>query len=125
LFGGRDRDSNNNRMAGGIAVLAIVLAILAPLFAQIIQLAISRKREFLADASAALLTRDPEGLANALKKISADQEPLEVANRATAHLYITSPFKQEGKNKVGFFTKLFMTHPPVEERISALLGQDR
>ena len=81
---------------------------------------ISRKREFLADADGGLLTRYPEGLARALEKISADQEPLEVANRATAHLYIAPPFKEDGGKKVSFFTKMFMTHPPVKERTSAL-----
>ncbi|HEY5139409.1 MAG TPA: M48 family metallopeptidase [Methylococcales bacterium] len=114
--GGRDNDSKSNNIY--IMVLAILLSILAPLFAMLIQLAISRKREFLADADGALLTRYPEGLASALEKISADQEPLEVANRATAHLYITSPFKG---NKV---SKLFMTHPPIEERIALLRGMD-
>jgi heat shock protein HtpX len=99
-------------------VLAIVLSILAPIAAMLMQLAISRKREFLADADGALLTRYPEGLARALEKISADQEPLEAANRATAHLYITNPFK--GKK----VSKLFMTHPPMEDRIAALRGMD-
>jgi heat shock protein HtpX len=83
------------------------------------QLAISRKREFLADADGALLTRHPEGLARALEKISADREPLEAANRATAHLYISNPFK--GKN----ITNLFMTHPPIEKRIAALRGLEK
>jgi len=115
--GGRDNDNNNSNNAV-IMIVAILLSILAPLFASLIQLAISRKREFLADADGALLTRYPEGLARALEKISADQEPLEVANRATAHLYITSPFKG---NKV---SKLFSTHPPVEERVAALRGMD-
>ena len=101
-----------------LMVAAIILSILAPLFAMLIQLAISRKREFLADASGALLTRYPEGLASALEKISGDTEPLEAANRATAHLYIANPFK--GKN----LTKLFMTHPPIEERIAALRGME-
>ncbi|MFZ2970078.1 MAG: M48 family metalloprotease, partial [Minisyncoccia bacterium] len=101
---------------GLIMIVAIILSLLAPFFAMLIQLAISRKREFLADADGALLTRYPEGLANALRKISADQEPLEVANRATAHLYIVNPFK--GKN----VSKMFMTHPPMEERIAALMG---
>ena len=82
------------------------------------QLAISRKREFLADADGALLTRYPEGLARALEKISADKEPLEAANRATAHLYITNPFK--GKN----VSKLFLTHPPIEDRVKALRGME-
>lgn len=115
--GGRDNDNNNSNNVV-IMIAAILLSILAPLFASLIQLAISRKREFLADADGALLTRYPEGLASALEKISADQEPLEVANRATAHLYITSPFKG---NKV---SKLFSTHPPIEERVAALRGMD-
>ena len=115
-FGGGNRD---NRGGGGwIMIVAIVLSILAPLFAMLIQLAISRKREFLADADGALLTRYPEGLASALQKISADSEKLEVANRATAHLYFANPFK--GKK----VSKLFMTHPPVEERIMMLRGMD-
>jgi heat shock protein HtpX len=124
FFGGRKR--SNDSEGGGqlqviIMIVAIVLAILAPFFAYMMQFAISRKREFKADADGALLTRYPEGLARALEKISADQEPLEVANRATAHMYIISPLKgQDGK--VGFFAKLFMTHPPVEERIAALRG---
>ncbi len=117
LFGGR-RD--NNKGGGVMIIVAIVLAILAPLFAYFMQFAISRKREFSADADGALLTRYPEGLARALEKISADQEPLEVANRATAHLYIASPFK--GKSKKGFFAKAFMTHPPIEERVKRLRG---
>lgn len=114
--GGRRRDS---RDSGSIlAILGIVAAILAPLAATLIQLAISRKREFLADASAALLTRYPEGLARALEKISTDQNPLRVATNSTAHLFIASPFR--GKEKTNWFVKLFMTHPPVEERIRAL-----
>lgn len=125
FFGGRRRSSNSE--GGGqlqliIMIAAIVFSILAPIFATLMQLAISRKREFLADASGALLTRYPEGLARALEKISADQEPLEVANRATASLYITTPFKEEEGKKVGFFTKIFMTHPPIDERIKALRG---
>ena len=88
------------------------------------QFAISRKREFAADADGALLTRYPEGLARALEKISADTEPLEVANRATAHLYIASPFqgKRDKRDKKSFFKKAFMTHPPVEDRVNALRG---
>jgi len=112
--GGRDRENRNSYLM----IVAILLSILAPLFAMLIQLAISRKREFLADANGALLTRYPEGLASALEKISADSEPLEAANRATAHLYIANPFK--GKS----ISKLFMTHPPVEERIAALRGME-
>ncbi|HZJ40650.1 MAG TPA: M48 family metallopeptidase [Candidatus Saccharimonadales bacterium] len=121
FFGGRRRSSSeNNQMQLIITIAAIVLSILAPLFAYMLQFTISRKREFAADADGALLTRYPEGLARALEKISADQEPLEVANRATAHLYIASPFK--GENKHGWLMKVFMTHPPVEERIKKLRG---
>jgi heat shock protein HtpX len=117
-FGGsRDSDSKN-QLQVILMVVAVILSILAPLFAMLIQMAISRKREFLADASGALLTRYPEGLASALQKISGDTEPLEAANRATAHLYIANPFK--GKN----VAKLFMTHPPIEERIAALRGME-
>lgn len=120
------RKSNSDRNGGQleliIFVVAIVLSILAPIFASLMQFAISRKREFLADADGVLLTRYPEGLARALEKISSDKEPLEVANRATAHLYIASPFKENAKGKISFFTKLFMTHPPVEERVAALRG---
>lgn len=115
-WGGGRRDDNEGGGNVLIMLAAVLLSILAPLFATLIQLAISRKREFLADADGALLTRYPEGLASALEKIAADQEPLEVANRATAHLYIANPFKG---NKV---SKLFSTHPPVEERIAALRG---
>jgi heat shock protein HtpX len=128
FWGGGRRRSNNNEGGGQLRlilfVVAIVLSILAPIFAYLMQFAISRKREFLADADGALLTRYPDGLARALEKISADREPLEVANRATAHLYIASPFKENDEGKIGFFTKLFMTHPPVEERIAALRGME-
>lgn len=111
-----------NREGAGILILiAIVAAILAPIFAALIQLAVSRKREFLADATGSLLTRYPQGLAEALRKISADHEPLEVANRATAHLYIANPLKDhEGKDSIGWLASLFMTHPPVNERIRRL-----
>lgn len=117
--GGKSRDrKTDGRLQLIIIIIAVVLSILAPIFAYMMQFAISRKREFSADADGALLTRYPEGLARALEKISADQEPLEVANRATAHLYIASPFK--GQKKTGFFAKAFMTHPPIEERIANL-----
>ena len=96
------------------------MAILSPIIGQLIQLAISRRREFLADASSALLTRYPEGLARALEKIAQDPERLEAANKATAHLYIASPFK--GKQATNWLTGLFNTHPPIEERIKALRG---
>jgi heat shock protein HtpX len=97
-------------------LVAIVLAILAPLFARLLQLSISRQREFLADATAVRLTRNPKGLADALQKISGDREVLEVANRATAHLYIVNPIKKFEKRSKG----LFSTHPPIEERIQIL-----
>lgn len=117
----------NDREGGGqfqliIMVVAIVLSILAPIVAYMMQFAISRKREFAADADGALLTRYPEGLARALEKISADREPLEVANRATAHLYITSPLKGRD-GKLTWFAKLMATHPPVEDRINKLRGR--
>ncbi len=123
-FWGGGRRRSNDREGGQLQLIifiaALLLSILAPLFAYLMQFAISRKREFLADADGALLTRYPEGLASALEKIAADKELLEVANRATAHLYIASPFKEDEENKIGFFTRLFMTHPPIEERIKAL-----
>src|SRR3712207_6902374 len=97
-------------------IVAIALAILAPLFARLLQLSISRQREFLADATAVRLTRNPKGLADALQKISGDREVLEVANRATAHLYIVNPIKKFEKRSKG----LFSTHPPIEERIKVL-----
>lgn len=115
-FGGR---SNRDREAGGVLVLVgIALSILAPISAQLIHLAISRRREFLADASGALLTRYPEGLASALEKISRDSTPISVASNTTAHLWFGDPF--DNKKKAPLFHKLFMTHPPVEERIKAL-----
>lgn len=114
---GRDSDSRGNAV---LLVLGIVAAILAPIAAMLIKMAISRKREFLADASGALLTRYPEGLASALEKISADPNPIKKANNSTAHLYISNPFR--GKKKNSWFTKLFLTHPPAEQRIQALRG---
>lgn len=112
--------SDNDRKSGNaiFLVLAIVVAILAPIAATIIQLAVSRKREYLADASGALLTRYPEGLARALVKISQDNTQLKHANTATAHFYISNPFK--GKREKSWFVHLFSTHPPVEERIKLL-----
>jgi heat shock protein HtpX len=118
--GGRRRGGRDGRGGGGAGAILIVvglaLAALSPFIATIIQLAISRKREFLADASGAMLTRYPAGLASALRKISADTEPLEAANKATAHLYIVNPLK----DTKGIVNKLFSTHPPIEERIVAL-----
>lgn len=111
-------NDDDNRSSALLMIIGILVAILAPLAATLIQLAISRKREFLADASGALLTRYPEGLASALEKIAADPLPLKVANNSTAHLYIASPFR--GRQTTNWFVKLFSTHPPVEERIKAL-----
>lgn len=113
-----DRD-NDSRGSAIFMVIGIIMALLAPLIATLIQLAVSRKREFLADASGALLTRNPDSLADALLKISKDPEPLEVANKATAHLYFENPLKNQ-KGGVGWFAGLFNTHPPVDARIKAL-----
>jgi heat shock protein HtpX len=125
FFGG-SRDNDNGKAGAIFMVIGIVLLILSPIIATLIQLAISRKREFLADATGALMTRYPEGLASALQKISSNARPLAKANHATAHLFISDPFKEiddRGKEKMGFFHKLFLTHPPVEERVNALLGK--
>lgn len=118
LFFGRSRD-NDNKAAGIIMLVGIILSILAPIFAMLIQLAISRKREFLADASGALLTRYPEGLASALKKISEYNKPMIRQSGAIAHLYIADP-KGGGFGKK--ITGLFASHPPIEERVRALVG---
>ncbi len=120
--GGR---GGGRREGGGQAqiimmIVAIVLAILAPLFARLLQMSISRQREYLADATAVRLTRNPDGLADALQKISGDREVLEVANRATAHLYIVNPIKRFEKRSKG----LFSTHPPIEERIKLLRAME-
>jgi len=120
--GSRNSDDNKGNLGLILMVLGIVAAILAPLAATLVQLAISRKREFLADADAVLLTRYPEGLARALEKISSDSNPMKVNNSATSSLFIDSPFK--GKQKAQWFTKLFMTHPPIEDRIKALRGME-
>jgi heat shock protein HtpX len=126
FFGRGDKD---NKVGLIIMIVGVILMIFAPIIASFIQLAISRKREFMADATGALITRYPEGLASALKKISDSPVVLQRANHATAHLYISSPFKEKkmfdknGKvKKVSFFKKMFLTHPPVEERIGALVG---
>jgi len=121
-LGGRRRSSNNQGGDVGqwLFIIGIILALLSPIVATLIKLAVSRQREYLADASGALLTRYPEGLANALAKISGDQEPLEVANKATAHLYIVNPLKNDGHGSVGWFAGLFNTHPPIEDRIKRL-----
>ncbi len=118
LWGGMRRSDDDSRGSGGVLmIVGLVFIILSPIIATLIQLAISRKREFLADASGALLTRYPEGLAAALEKISSYHAPMLRTSNATAHMYIANPFGDGGKK----ITRLFMTHPPVEERIKALL----
>jgi len=114
--GDRDRGSS-----GVLMLVGIVLAILAPIAGMLIQLAVSRKREYLADASGALLTRYPEGLASALEKLAADHTPMRQANHATAHLWLDDPFQGKEK-KTSFLTKIFMTHPPIEDRVRILRG---
>lgn len=116
-FGGR-RDSNSGQAESLFSIIGLILLVLSPIIGKLIQLAISRKREFLADASAALFTRYPEGLASALTKISADGESMKFVSNATAHLYINSPLYS--KSKSSWLSKLFLTHPPVEERIKVL-----
>jgi len=117
LFGGGDSDNKGGN--GILMIIGIVLLIISPIIAELIKLAISRKREFLADASGALMTRYPEGLARALEKISASPAQMEKANSATAHLFIANPFK--GRKAKSWFS----THPPVEDRISELRGMTR
>jgi len=122
FFWGRGSRDNDERGGGSIQLafiaIGLVLAILAPLIANLIKLAISRKREYLADASGALLTRYPEGLANALKKIAKEDMAVKNATNATAHLYIASPFRKKGM--FSFVSNLFSTHPPIEDRIKKL-----
>jgi heat shock protein HtpX len=127
-FGGRKSKSNNGDLGAIIAIVGLCLALLSPLFSNLIKLAISRRREFLADASGAVITKYPEGLARALEKISTDAEPLEIANKATAHLFFTNPFHLDSPDNspghkhgsIGWFSNLFNTHPPIYERIAAL-----
>jgi heat shock protein HtpX len=122
LFSGRRRSSDREGEAGAlIMVIGVIFVVISPLIAKLIQLAVSRKREFLADADGALLTRYPEGLASALEKISAYALPMKRASNATAHLFISNPF---GAGAAKGLSKLFMTHPPTEERIAALRGLD-
>jgi len=120
MFSGR-RKSSDNRAGMIMLLIGIAFSILAPVSVKLLQLAISRKREFLADASGVLLTRYPEGLASALKKISQDQTPMSVAKNSTSHLWIDNPFK--GKKRESFFQRILSTHPPIEARIKALLGE--
>lgn len=122
FFGGHSDDDDRGK-SPIVLVIGIAAAILAPIAAMLIQLAVSRKREFLADASGALLTRYPEGLASALEKIANDEAELPNATSATAHMYLSSPFK--GDEGQSWFVKLFMTHPPIEERIKILRQMDR
>ncbi len=132
IFGGRRSNNNNNGNLGMILfAVGILLAILSPLIATLIKLAVSRQREYLADASGALLTRYPEGLASALEKISDDSAPLAEANNATAHFYIVNPFHQDRMEATSsqqgsahgarsWFASLFNTHPPIEDRVKRL-----
>ncbi len=117
MFGGNRRSSNREggNAAGVLMLVGLVLLLLSPLVAQLVQLAVSRKREMLADASGALLTRYPEGLARALEKIGADGLKMRSASNATAHLYFANPF-----GRTGGISKLFLTHPPIAERVAAL-----
>lgn len=117
FFSSVNRDNDRNSGNAIFLIIGIILAIVAPIIATIIKLAISRQREYLADASAAYLTRNPEGLARALEKINQDQEPLEAANNATASLYIANPLKGSAKD---FMSGLFDTHPPITERVKRL-----
>lgn len=114
--GRRDSDDNNNS-AGIFLIIGIVLAILSPIFAQLIKLAVSRQREYLADASGCMLTRYPDGLVRALEKISVQDQPMTKANHATAHMFLANPFDPHVTKK---FEQLFSTHPPIEERIARL-----
>lgn len=138
LWFGRGGRDENRGSAGVLILIGVALSILAPIFASLIHLAISRKREFLADASAVLLTRYPEGLVSALKKISAYGRPVRTATNATAHLFFENPFGadkrggmgetptqgsgQEGETRTPWLARIFSTHPPIEERIKALQG---
>lgn len=117
-FGGMKNRDSDNKASAIFAIIGVILAILSPIIATLIQLAISRKREYLADASGVLLTRYPEGLASALEKISRAGIPMKTANNATAHLFISNPFGGVGKR----MATMFMTHPPAEERIKILRG---
>lgn len=121
--GRRDNNEGGGKSQALFFALGIMMAVLAPIAASLLRLAISRKRELLADASGALLTRNPEGLASALIKIAQDPHELRAAHHATAHLFFANPFK--GNAAVSFMTRIFMTHPPVEERVRALREMNR
>jgi len=113
-------DRRESQASAIFLLLGIIFAILSPIISQLIQLAVSRRREFFADSSSVALTRQPSGLISALEKIAKDHEPLEAANKATAHLYIVNPFKEKGHGAVDWLAGLFNTHPPLSERIAAL-----
>ncbi len=122
MFGGKrsNNDNNGGQIGAILMIVGLVFIILSPIISKLIQLAISRKREFLADASGALLTRYPEGLASALEKISFNSAPLKKANKAMAHLYISNPYLSALGGKTNKLTNLFSTHPPIQERIKRL-----
>jgi heat shock protein HtpX len=123
MWSGRQRSDTNSGARGIFVAIGIILGLIAPLFAKLLQLAVSRQREYLADASGALLTRYPEGLASALEKISHSQ-PLQHINQATAHLYISEPsgepLSAEDGKRSGGFSNFFSTHPPIADRIKRL-----
>lgn len=123
-FRNRDNDRGGGKAQGILIIVGLVLAILAPIIARLIHLAVSRRREFLADTSGALLTRYPEGLASALQKISKNARPMATASNATAHLFLENPFggdrDGDGKDDTPWLVRIFMTHPPISERVRAL-----
>jgi len=120
FFGRRKRDNDQaGQIQAVFAVVALILALLSPIIAKLIQLAISRREEYLADAGSVLITRQPSGLISALTKLGQDKEPLEAANKATAHLYIVNPLKNTHSG-IGWFASLFNTHPPLQDRIKKL-----
>lgn len=120
LWGGKGSDREHNQLTFILIIVGLALAILSPIIGELIKLAVSRKREYLADASGALLTRYPKGLADALRKISQDPDPLvDKANKATAHLFISVPFRHDGR-KMSMMQRLFSTHPDINSRIKKL-----
>lgn len=118
--GGRRRNDNEGELGAVFLVIGIIFAILSPVIATLIQLAISRRREYMADAGSVAITRQPQGLISALEKITSDPLPLRHVNRATAHLYISNPFKTGKHGQRGWLSNLFNTHPPISDRIKAL-----
>lgn len=120
FYGDRRNERGSGQAQIIVFALALLLALLSPLIAQIIQLAVSRKREFLADATGVSMTKNPEGLARALEKLGQDTQPLKSASKATAHLFIANPLKNHKGDAIGWFSGLFRTHPPISERVQAL-----